>query len=171
MDYFEIVQHPLDRFSSTGGMGDLDATGRDSADQIMTMIGDLRFAKDNIRGTCARYFLFIDILWFSRLCLSAHVNCAQLRNYLWAVEQAEAAELENSFAESQASFFLARCEDRQECALNSPLFARCEPICANNARTEGHTSAVVPYFERAPLMRIQGVDSMHVLNGVRGKKT
>jgi hypothetical protein len=61
MDALKIIQHPLDRFSFSGNLGDLDRTGRVAVDQLMTMIGDMRFRKDSIWGTCARYFLLIDL--------------------------------------------------------------------------------------------------------------
>jgi len=51
-----IIQHPLDRFSLTKSMADLDARGRDAVDQLMTRIGALQFCRHDIRGTCARYF-------------------------------------------------------------------------------------------------------------------
>jgi hypothetical protein len=48
MGDLKIIRHPLDRFSFSGNMRDLDAAGRDSADQRLTMIGDMRFLKDSV---------------------------------------------------------------------------------------------------------------------------
>jgi hypothetical protein len=119
MNTFEIVQHPLDRFSFAGCVGALDAKGRDSADQLLTMIGDMRFCEDNIRATCARYFLLIDICWFPRLCFLANINCEKLREYLWRVEKGEEGELENAANDTQSSFCFANREDQAGDVLSS----------------------------------------------------
>ena len=84
-----LIEHPLDRFSLTGSLRDLDCTGRDATDKLMTMIDDMRFRKDSIWGTCARYFLLIDLSWFPQLCLSAQINSEKLRAYLWLCERGE----------------------------------------------------------------------------------
>jgi hypothetical protein len=84
-----LTEHPLDRFSLTGSLRNLDRTGRDATDKLMTMIDDMRFRKDGIWGTCARYFLLIDHSWFPRLCLSAQINSEKLRAYLWLCERGE----------------------------------------------------------------------------------
>jgi hypothetical protein len=104
MNDSEIIHHPLDRFSFTGDMGNLDTAGRDAADKLTTMIGDMRFMKDSISGFCARYFLLIDATWFPKLCLSAQINSAMLRFYLWRVQSGEVDELANAAEAVQIDF-------------------------------------------------------------------
>ena len=89
MNSSRLIEHPLDRFSLTGSLRDLDCTGRDATEKLMTMIDDMRFRKDSIWGTCARYFLLIDLSWFPQLCLSAQINSEKLRAYLWLCERGE----------------------------------------------------------------------------------
>ena len=89
MNSSRLIEHPLERFSLTGSLRDLDCTGRDATDKLMTMIDDMRFRKDSIWGTCARYFLLIDLSWFPQLCLSAQINSEKLRAYLWLCERGE----------------------------------------------------------------------------------
>jgi hypothetical protein len=96
-----IIQHPLDRFSFTGETESLDQAGREAADQLLTMIGDFRFLREDIRGTCAAYFLLIDISWFPRLCFLAHINCEKLRAYLWRFEGRSKHELQELFEDTQ----------------------------------------------------------------------
>jgi hypothetical protein len=96
-----IVQHPLDTFSFTGKMESLDSTGQKAADQLLTMIGDFRFLKDDIRGTCAGYFLLVDLLWFPHLCFLAHINCEKLRDYLWRGDGRNREELQELFDDQQ----------------------------------------------------------------------
>jgi len=82
-------------------MDSLDPAGQEAADQLLTMIGDFRFLKDDIRGTCAGYFLLVDLSWFPRLCFLAHINCEKLRDYLWRFERGNRAELQELFGEAQ----------------------------------------------------------------------
>jgi hypothetical protein len=89
MNRSKLIEHPLDRFCFTGSLRDLDCTGRDATDKLMTMIDDMRFRKDSIWGTCARYFLLIDLSWFPHLCLSAQINSEKLRAYLRLCERGE----------------------------------------------------------------------------------
>ena len=96
-----IIQHPLDRFSFTGKTESLDRAGREAAEQLLTMIGDFRFLREDIRGTCAAYFLLVDISWFPRLCFLAHINCEKLRAYLWQFEGRDKHELQELFDETQ----------------------------------------------------------------------
>jgi hypothetical protein len=103
-----IIQHPLDRFSLTKSMADLDARGRDAVDQLMTMIGDLQFCRHDIRGTCARYFCFIDTVWLSHLCISAHIDCGRLQTHLWGIEHEAATELDSTFDDAQMSFYFPK---------------------------------------------------------------
>jgi hypothetical protein len=103
-----IVQHPLDKFSFTGKMESLDSTGRKAADQLLTMIGDFRFLKDDIRGTCAGYFLLVDLLWFPHLCFLANINCEKLRDYLWRGEGRNWKDSQKLFDDAQTALpFLA----------------------------------------------------------------
>ena len=103
-----IIQHPLDRFSLNKSMADLDARGRDAVDQLMTMIGDLQFCRHDIRGTCARYFCFIDTVWLSHLCFSAHIDCGRLQTHLWGIEHEAASELDSTFDDAQLSFYFPK---------------------------------------------------------------
>src|ERR1700722_19221998 len=93
MDHFTLIQHPLDRFSLTGSMAGLDASERDSVDKLMTMIGDLQFCKADIRGTCARYFIFVNSAWFCKLCFTASIDSGKLWSYLWEIEYGEPREV------------------------------------------------------------------------------
>src|SRR5579863_836598 len=87
-----IIKHPLEECLSFGNLSDLDLRGRDSLDLIMTMIGDLRFRSDSIQGTCARYFLLIDLSVVRNLCISAHINCDKLRDYIRRCDSTEGGE-------------------------------------------------------------------------------
>ena len=62
------------------------------------MIGDMRFRKESFWGICARYFLLIDLAWFSQLCVVAQINSEKLRACLWLCERGE---LENIFDDAQ----------------------------------------------------------------------
>jgi hypothetical protein len=97
----KLIQHPLDRFSFTGNMTDLDLAGTNAADQLLTMIGDLRFLKNDFRGMCAGFFLLVDQSWFPRLCFSANVNPEKLREYLWQLEGRKGEECQNTFDDPQ----------------------------------------------------------------------
>jgi hypothetical protein len=99
-----MIQHPLDRFSFTGKTESLDAAGREAADQLLTMIGDFTFLKEDIRGTCAGYFLLVDNSWFPHLCFLAHVNCETLRAYLWHFKAGNRHELPELFDDTQRVF-------------------------------------------------------------------
>jgi hypothetical protein len=96
-----IIQHPLDRFSFTGKTASLDRAGREAADQLLTMIGDFRFLKEDIQGICAAFFLLIDISWFPHVCFLAHINCEKLRAYLWRLEGRNKHELQELFDNTQ----------------------------------------------------------------------
>src|SRR5579863_8519821 len=87
-----IIKHPLEECLSFGNLSDLDLRGRDSLDLIMTMIGDMRFRSDSIQGTCARYFLLIDLSVIQNLCVSAHINCDKLRDYIRRCDSIEGGE-------------------------------------------------------------------------------
>jgi hypothetical protein len=112
MDPFGLIRHPLDSFSSTGSMTDLDARGMDAADQLMTLIGDLHCCKEDIRGTCARYFCFVDTLWLLHLCDSAHIDFVKLRTYLRDGENEISSELDQALDDAQASFDFPKIEDQ-----------------------------------------------------------
>jgi hypothetical protein len=58
----------------------------------MTMIGDMRFRKGKIEGTCAQYFLLVDTLVLQHLCVSAHLNCDKLRDYIRRFDSEESDE-------------------------------------------------------------------------------
>src|SRR3984885_1507278 len=121
MDNPEIIRHPLDRFSFTGNMGNLDAAGRDAAEKLMTMIGDMRFIKDTIWGTVARYFLLIDTSWFPQVCLLAQINSAMLRTYLLRVEKGKEGELENVAVAVQTDFSFPENDGNPAAIINATV--------------------------------------------------
>jgi hypothetical protein len=87
-----IIKHPLEECVSSGDICDLDLQGRNSLDLIMTMIGDMRFRRDSINGTCAQYFLLVDISMLQNLCVSAHIDCDKLCDHIRRYECAETSE-------------------------------------------------------------------------------
>jgi hypothetical protein len=99
-----IIQHPLDRFSFTPGMAELDAKGKDAIDQLMTMMGDLQFRKDSVWGTYARYVLLVDTSLFPWLCFLAQINCEKLRAHLWGCEQGENGDPESDLRQAELPF-------------------------------------------------------------------
>jgi len=107
-------------------MGQLDPGGRESVDQLMTMIGDMRSGVDNIRTTCSTYFLLIDMDWFPRLCLSAHLNCVELREALLCLENGENHEPEGLLDDRQMSFCSLEMADQPGAALCPALEAQSE---------------------------------------------
>jgi hypothetical protein len=165
-----IIQHPLDRFSLNKSMADLDARGRDAVDQLMTMIGDLQFCRHDIRGTCARYFCFIDTVWLSHLCFSAHIDCGRLQTYLWGIEHEVASELGNTFDDAQISFCFSKNEDQPVGALKSSPGTQFEFLCANNEQTDTHTGGREPSIQPSPPKRIQALDSERLGNAVTRRK-
>lgn len=156
MDHFEIIQHPLDRFTLTGSMADLDATGRDSADQLMTMIGDMKFCKGDIRGTCARYFVFIDNAWFCELCLSAHIHSGKLRNYLWCIDNGVA---DDTFDDRQGSISFPKNEDRSARTFYSAALTQSETLCANSAESESQEAELGPSIQKPARNRSNGTEN------------
>jgi len=86
MNQFPVIKHPLDVFSFSGNVGELNEDGRNALDLIMMLISDMRFSKGRIGGTCARYFLLIDNTWVPKNCFLAHLNCTKMREYLWRCE-------------------------------------------------------------------------------------
>lgn len=99
-----IIQHPLDRFSFSPSMADLDADGTNAADQLMTMMGDIQFRKDSVWGTYARYVLLVDTSLFPRLCFLAQINGEQLRAHLWSCERGENAATEKNLDQAELPF-------------------------------------------------------------------
>jgi hypothetical protein len=154
MDQFEIIQHPLDKFILTGSMADLDAVGKDSADQLMTMIGDMQFCKGDIRGTCARYFIFIDSAWFCKLCFLAHIDCRKLQTYLLCVDNGAANELSDAFDEPQTSFCFAKNEDHPAAPFCSAAATQSETLCANNTESESHKAGLGPSIQKPAPKRL-----------------
>ena len=165
-----IIQHPLDRFSLTKSMADLDARGRDAADQLMTMIGDLQFCRHDIRGTCARYFCFIDTVWLSHLCFSAHIDYGSLQTYLRGIDHEGASELGNAFEDAQMSFCFLENEDEPIGALKSSPGTQFEFLCANNEQTDPHKGEWGPSIQPSPPKRIQALDSGRLGNAVTRTK-
>jgi hypothetical protein len=141
MDAFGLIRHPLDRFSLTGSMEDLDARGMEAADHLMTMIGDLRFREEDIRGTCARYFCFIDTVWFSHLCDTAHIDHAKLQTYLRCTENGVAGELDDILNDGQTSFgFLKSGNQRGEPGKDADApETHPELLSPNKDRSDSHT--------------------------------
>ncbi len=103
-----IIKHPLEECVSDGNLSDLDPQGRTSLDLILTLIGDLRFRRDQIEGTCARYFLLVDSSVVQNLCASAHIDCDKLRDHVRRLECGDANESGVILDDLQSSFaFLA----------------------------------------------------------------
>ena len=115
-----FIQHPLDRFSLNGNLEDLDGTGRVATNKLMMMIDDMRFRRDSIWGTCARYFLLIDLSWFPRLCFAAQINSEKLRAYLWLCERAE---IKHIFDDAETVVPFLRKRDYQQ-ALSTPTIVK-----------------------------------------------
>ena len=139
MGDLKIIRHPLDRFSFSGNMRDLDAAGRDSADQRLTMIGDMRFLKGTVRGTCARYFLLIDVSWFPKLCFSAHINCETLRAYLWRCESGQKDEIENTSDDAQTALPFPEVKGQAAATLNRALETEFESRSTHDLRAGTRT--------------------------------
>jgi len=99
-----IIKHPLDECVNAGNLSDLDLPGRISLDLIMTMICDLRFCIGRIEGTCARYFLLVDLSVLHSLCASANLNCDKVRHYIQQFDCVEPDEPKAIAAIKQASF-------------------------------------------------------------------
>ena len=152
MDTFEIIQHPLDWLSFTGSMAGLDAMGRDAADQLLTMIGDMQFCKEDIRGTCARYFFFIDTEWFCKLCRAANIDCRKLQNYLLSMEKAAAGEPDDAFVDPQGSFRFPKYEELAASALRAAAETqaetRPETVPENNTNNEIHSAGAEPPIKK-----------------------
>jgi len=151
-------------------MADLDARGRDAVDQLLTMIGDLQFCRHDIRGTCARYFCFIDTVYLSHLCFSAHIDFGRLQTYLWGIEHEVAGELDNTFDDAQMSFCFRKNEDEPIEALKSSPGTESEFFCANNEQTDSHTRGWGPSIQKRPPKGIQSLDSERLGNAVTRKK-
>jgi hypothetical protein len=160
-----IIQHPLDRFSSTKSMAGLDTIGRDAVDQLMTMIGDLQFCRHDIRGTCARYFCFVDTMWLSHLCFSAHIDYGSLQSYLRGIGHEGASGLDYAFAGAQMSFCFLENEDEPIGALKSSPGTQFEILCANNEQNDPHTGEWGPSIQKRPQKGIQPLDSERLGNG------
>jgi hypothetical protein len=170
MDRCGIIQHPLDRFSLTETMADLDVKGMDAADQLMTMIGDLRFCRHDIRGTCARYFCFIDTVWLSHLCFSANIDCGRLQTYLRGIDHEGANELDDTFDDAQMSLCFPKNEDQPASVLKSAPGTQSELLCANNEQTDSHTGGWGPSIQKCPPKAIQAWDSERLGNAVTRRK-
>lgn len=99
-----IIKHPLDQCVNVGSLDDLDSQGRLSLDLIMTMIGDMRFRADRIEGTCARYFLLVDLSVLRSLCASAHLDCDKVRHYIRRFDTTDTQESGPSPDVPQADF-------------------------------------------------------------------
>src|ERR1700722_6092942 len=157
MDNSKLIHHPLDRFSFTENMGNLDAVGRDAADKLMTMIGDMRFIEDTIWGTVARFFLLIDAVWFPQLCFSAQINSAMLRAYLWRVERGEEGELENVAYAAQTVFPFPKNEGIQAASLNPEFEILPESLCTINPRASTEKVGLEQTIQKPPLERIRAL--------------
>jgi hypothetical protein len=170
MDSFGLIHHPLDRFSLTGSMADLDARGMDAADQLMTMIGDLHCCNEDIRGTCARYFCFIDTLWLLHLCDSAHLDYVKVRAYLRDTENEAASELDNTVDDAQAAFDFPEIEDQPAGPINDAPGTLSELPCANNKPTDSHTDGWGSSIQKPPPKGNQALDSEGLGNRVARRK-
>jgi hypothetical protein len=130
-----IIKHPLEECVSFGNISDLDLRGRDSLDLIMTMIGDLRFRNDRVEGTCARYFLLVDLSVVQHLCVSAHINCDKLRDYARRCDSLEGRELIGGSDSRQTDTSLFAKERRKPRSQGSQFEARL-PFESHVAPTE-----------------------------------
>ena len=148
MDTFEIIQHPLDWLSLTGSVAGLDEIGRDAADQLLTMIGDMQFCKGDIRGTCARYFFFIDTEWFCKLCRAANIDCRKLQSYLLSMEKAAAGELGDAFDDPQGSFCFPKYEEPATGAPCATAETQSETLPESNDKNESHIAGVEPPIKK-----------------------
>ncbi len=119
-----IIKHPLEEYVSSGNISDLDQQGRNSLDSIMTMIGDLRLRKGSIEGTCARYFLFVDLSVLRNLCASAHIDCDKLREYIRRFDCADVGESEAVSDDPQTAFPFVREEGPRTSAQDPPSQAQ-----------------------------------------------
>jgi hypothetical protein len=148
MDTFELIQHPLDWLSLTGSMAGLDEIGRNAADQLLTMIGDMQFCKEDIRGTCARYFFFIDTEWFCKLCRAANLDCRKLHNYLLSMEKRAADDLDGALDDPQGSFCFPKYEEPATGALcavaETQSETRSETLPEDNDKNGSHCTRVEP---------------------------
>lgn len=140
-------------------MADLDRMGRDSADQLMTMIGDLKFCKNDIRGTCARYFIFVDTAWFCKLCLAAHIDCGKLHNHLVAVDNEATDKSNDTLDDAQASFCFPDNENHSTGVSYSAAATNSATLCANYAESESHMPGSEPSFLRLGPKRINDVEN------------
>jgi hypothetical protein len=158
MNHFEIIQHPLDKFSLTGSMADLDARGRDSADQLLTMIGDMQFCKEDIRGTFARYFLFIENTWFCKLCFAARIDAGKLRSYLLGIDIEVTDKSHNTCDDSQASFCFPENENQSAGAIYSATATQSETRSANNGENENQMVRSGPSLQKPSPKRINNLE-------------
>jgi hypothetical protein len=168
MDNSRIIRHPLDRFSFTGNMGNLDAAGRDAAEKLMTMIGDMRFLKDTIWGTCARYFLLIDTSWFPQVCLFAQINSAMLRTYLLRVEKGEEGELENVAMAAQTDFSFPENEGNPAAIINATVETISESPSTDQPQLATQTVRLEQPIQKPPLKRFLAL-SAAVLSAAQKK--
>ena len=158
MDHFEIIQHPLDKFSITGSMADLDARGRDSADQLLTMMGDMQFCKEDIRGTCARYFLFIENAWFYKLCSAARIDPDKLRNHLLEIDMGVTDKSYNTCNDSQASFCFPENGNQSARAIYPATATQSETHSANNGGNEDQIFRSGPSLQKPAPKRINNLE-------------
>ena len=161
MSHFEIIQHPLDMFSLTGSMADLDARGRDSADQLLTMIGDLQFFKEDIRGTCARYLLFIENEWFCKLCSAARIDSGKLRNYLLCFDMEATDRSQDTCGDPQASFCFPENENQSARAIYSTTatVTQSETRSANNGENEDQMVRSGPSLQKPAPKRVNNLEN------------
>jgi hypothetical protein len=153
----QIIHHPLDRFSFTGNMGNLDAAGRDAADKLSTMIGDMRFMKNAISGFCARYFLLIDATWFPQLCFSAQINSAMLRSYLWRAQRGEEAELANAAEAVQIDFSFLKNEAEPSAIVYSKVETLSEWLSTDHSQIVTQLIGSGRPIQKPGLMRIRAL--------------
>lgn len=151
MNVFKIIQHPLDRFSFSGNLGDLTREGRTSLEQLMTMIDDMRFRTDSVWGTCARYFLLIDLSWFPQLCFSSQIQWEKLRDHLWLYERGE---LENVFGHVHAVLPFSRKNRQSMGTFNSEFERQFEIPSAREARSDDLNVSCGKLIQRSPLIGI-----------------
>jgi len=142
MDHSTVIKHPLDAFSFSGGIGELDEDGRNALELIMMLIGDMRFRKGRIEGTCARYFLLIDNSWVPKNCFLARLNCTKMREYLWQCDFAETDGIERHSENSQIALLFPEQEKQR---------GRIQDLALGD-RSDCGTEAEQEHFQMASIM-------------------
>jgi hypothetical protein len=149
-----IIKHPLEECVRFGNICDLDLHGRNSLDLIMTMIGDMQFRSDSINGTCARYFLLVDLSILQNLCVSAHIDCDKLRDHICRCDRVEVDKSNAIYHDRQTGFLFAREEEPLAIIQDPRMEAQLRAVrsCKQEAKAE---DIVRPPYERSTIRAVQ----------------